>query len=139
LIFAICAKIAYWIECRCFASVPTNENSCDLDFMDKYSVSTIQFYVEKCVSSESLLLSLSLITCHHLLEVEFVGSLRPNFCPGLTRWNTADNNSINSHAQDTVALQANIILTGIHRFMAMMLTNIPVSKPGKCWDIISSV
>jgi len=46
----------------------------------------------------------------HLLGGQFVTSLKSNLCTALPRHNTRENNSINSHAQDKIALQARIVL-----------------------------
>jgi len=50
----------------------------------------------------------------HLLDGQCIPSFKSNLCTTLTRYNTTENNSINSYAQDKIALQANIVLTGIH-------------------------
>jgi len=46
----------------------------------------------------------------HLLGGQFVTSLKSNLCTALPRHNTRENNSINSYAQDKIALQASIVL-----------------------------
>ena len=54
---------------------------------------------------ESLTLHDFLSTGHHLLVVSFITSLKSNICTALTTWNTAVNNCIILHAQNTTALQ----------------------------------
>lgn len=46
----------------------------------------------------------------HMLHGQFVTSLKSNLCIALSKYNTIENNSINSHAQDKIALKANIVL-----------------------------
>ena len=58
---------------------------------------------------ESLTLHDFLSTGHHLLVVSFITTLKSDICTALTTWNTAVNNCIILHAQNTTALQTCIL------------------------------
>lgn len=60
-------------------------------------------------------LHLSLYTSRSLVAAKFIPSLRSNIlvCAVIMRENTMENYTINSHAQDTTALQTNAFLTAI--------------------------
>ena len=49
-----------------------------------------------------------------LLGFPFIISLQSNFCTALITQDAAENNGVNSHAQNTTVLQPNAFLTGIH-------------------------
>lgn len=55
---------------------------------------------------------LPVYSIRHFLYVQFIPSLESNIqvCPAVVRQNTAENGRINSHAQDTTALQTSVLL-----------------------------
>jgi hypothetical protein len=60
---------------------------------------------------------MSLPTGIHLVVVSFIISLKSNLYTAVTIKDIAENNGIVSHAPNTVALQPNVLSTGIHRLL----------------------
>ena len=52
-----------------------------------------------------------------LVAIAFITSLKSNLCTDLTPQNAVENNSFNSHAQNTTELQPNVFSAGIRQFL----------------------
>jgi hypothetical protein len=62
----------------------------------------------------------------------FITSLKSNLCTALTTQNTTKNNCINSHAQNTTALEFYLFLTRIHRLLVTNKTLSPFPSANCC-------
>jgi hypothetical protein len=85
--------------------------------------------VEKTNISYQKHKSLSLPSGRHLSCVQLTASLKSNLCTVLTTLKTTK--IINSHVQDTTALQPNVFWTAIHRLLAVIFNSL--NSPWKNW------
>jgi len=63
--------------------------------------------------------------------VSFKASLKSNFCTDLPTQNTTRNNRVNSHTQNTTALQPNEFSIAMHRLLVInkVVVGFPQRKP----------
>jgi hypothetical protein len=70
-----------------------------------------------CQKHRSLSLQDLLWKCRYLLRISFVTNPKSSLCTALTTQNTTENNSIILQAQNAIALQLSLFLTGIYQLL----------------------
>lgn len=103
----------------------TDEKSSDLDCRvgSRIAGLCLRRKHSSCQKDKPLSPHVSLFPVCYSLAVQFITSV--NLCTAETRWNTTQNNSVNSHAQGTTALQPTVFLTAIRRLLVVNTLLLP--------------
>jgi hypothetical protein len=92
---------------------------------------TLQRKHRSCQEHKLLLLHILLYQGLRAIAVQYITSVKQKACTTDTRWSTTWNNSVNSHTQDTTALNTTVCVTWVHGLLVTNILLLPAEPPPK--------